>query len=192
FPPEWFLLSMAAPIVASTTDPSFKPGKFSTPTVQQSLTAFLYDSHGPSIDNFLSDTEKKTGMKREQLFFFSVAIISLYLIFGDLAHTVGNLIGVVYPSYISVKAIRSDEKTDDTKWLIYWTVFGFFSLIDFFAEAIMRTFPIYFLFKVLFLMYLFMPQTEGAEILYTNYVDPAVTNFDNWRFGKGKTDQKKK
>lgn len=30
----------------------------------------------------------------------------------------------------------------------------------------MHAFPIYFLFKALFLMYLFMPQTEGAEILY--------------------------
>lgn len=38
--------------------------------------------------------------------------------------------------------------------------------LDFFAAAIMRTFPIYFLFKALFLMYLFMPQTEGAEVLY--------------------------
>ncbi|GMR53234.1 hypothetical protein PMAYCL1PPCAC_23429, partial [Pristionchus mayeri] len=186
-------LTMTTPLAATRIEPPpSRPPKFSTPTVQQALQSFLYHSHGPSIDTFLLDAEKKTGMKREQLFFFSVALVSLYLVFGDLAHTVCNLIGVVYPSYISVKAIRSDEKTDDTKWLIYWTVFGFFSLIDSFAEVIMRAFPIYFLFKALFLMYLFMPQTEGAEILYTNYVDPAVTMFDNWRFGKTKTDQKKK
>ncbi|KAF8368046.1 hypothetical protein PRIPAC_85875 [Pristionchus pacificus] len=178
-------------ISASRTEPSsFKPGKFSTPTVQQALTSFLYDSHGPTIDNFLIETEKKTGMKREQLFLISASIVSLYLVFGDLAHTVCNLIGVVYPSYVSVKAIRTDEKTDDTKWLIYWTVFGFFSLIDAFAKGIMHAFPIYFLFKALFLMYLFMPQTEGAEILYNNYVDPAVTLFDNWRNGKAKSEVK--
>ncbi|GMT28027.1 hypothetical protein PFISCL1PPCAC_19324, partial [Pristionchus fissidentatus] len=183
--------TMAAPAVA-TPQPQIqsRPDRLRAPTVQQALHSFLYDSHGPSLDNTIAEAEKKTGMKREQLFFITLAVISLYLIFGDLAHTVCNLIGVVYPSYISVKAIRSDEKTDDTKWLIYWTVFGFFSLFDSFAEGIMRVIPIYFFAKACFLMYLYMPQTDGAEVLYVNYVDPAVTLFDNLRLGTSKTTEK--
>ncbi|VDM34538.1 unnamed protein product [Toxocara canis] len=35
-------------------------------------------------------------------------------------------------------------------WLIYWTIFGAFSLIDFYAEKLRKAFPVYWLFKVAF------------------------------------------
>lgn len=47
-----------------------------------------------------------------------------------------------------LQAIRTQHKEDDTKWLIYWTVFAFFSLVDFFAASIMSYFPFYWLAKV--------------------------------------------
>lgn len=46
------------------------------------------------------------------------------------------------------QAIRSAQKEDDTHWLIYWTVFAAFSLIDFIAEFIFSYFPVYWVFKV--------------------------------------------
>lgn len=49
---------------------------------------------------------------------------------------------------IVFQAIRTSQKDDDTHWLIYWTVFAAFSLIDFFAEILLCYFPVYWVFKV--------------------------------------------
>jgi receptor expression-enhancing protein 5/6 len=62
---------------------------------------------------------------------------------------------------------------DDTQWLCYWTTFACFSVLDFFAENIYRFFPLYWLAKLCFLVYLALPQTNGAHNLYVKYVDPA-------------------
>ncbi|KAK6051254.1 TB2/DP1, HVA22 family [Cooperia oncophora] len=88
------------------------------------------------------------------------------------------MIGFAYPAYASVKAVRTQDTKDDTQWLIYWCVFAAFSIIDFFAGSIMQWFPFYWLFKVAFLMFLFLPQTKGAHYLFYQYLDPLVTAID--------------
>lgn len=56
---------------------------------------------------------------------------------------------------LCIQAIQTEEKDDDTHWLIYWTVFAFFSLIDFFADKIMGILPLYWLAKVFKFVFLF-------------------------------------
>ncbi|GMT26310.1 hypothetical protein PFISCL1PPCAC_17607, partial [Pristionchus fissidentatus] len=149
-------------------------------SANEDFVRFLYAPHGPQADAIISTIETKTKLKREQIGYAVGGAIGLLLIFGSIAQLLCNLIGFAYPAYVSVKAIRSPSKDDDTKWLTYWTVFGFMCTIDFFADSIMKIFPVFFLFKAVFLMYLYLPQTNGAEYCYTKYVDPAVTKFDAW------------
>ena len=66
------------------------------------------------------------------------------------------------------QALRTEGKDDDTQWLTYWTVFGSFTLIDFFAETVLSWFPFYYLLKAVFLVYLFLPQTMGALAVSTS------------------------
>uniref|UniRef100_F1LBN9 Receptor expression-enhancing protein n=1 Tax=Ascaris suum TaxID=6253 RepID=F1LBN9_ASCSU len=146
--------------------------------VHPQLLAFLYDNRNAILNSLFSKFEEFTGVKREQLAYTVTALLALYLIIGKSAQLVCNLIGFAYPAYASVKAIRTEEKDDDTQWLTYWTVFAFFSLLDFFAHVIMDVIPLYWLAKMIFLLYLSLPQTFGAAKLYVYYVDPAVTKFD--------------
>ncbi|KHJ48716.1 TB2/DP1, HVA22 family [Trichuris suis] len=72
------------------------------------------------------------------------------------------------------KAIESLDKKDDTQWLTYWVVFAFLNVIEFASELILAWFPIYYLCKFVFLLYLHLPMTMGAEKLYTQLVAPVM------------------
>ncbi|CAG9539886.1 unnamed protein product [Cercopithifilaria johnstoni] len=142
------------------------------------LKNILYDKNNMQLDKVLSLFEAKTQLPREQLAYGLMGLIAIYLIIGSLAQLLCNLIGFGYPAYASVKAIRTEQKDDDTHWLIYWTVFAFYSLIDFFAEAIMHVVPLYWLIKVIFLLYLYLPQTYGAQVIYEKYIDSLIAGIE--------------
>jgi len=134
--------------------------------------------HEPNpVNNVLGQIESKTGVDR----FFIVASIallfSLYLIFGHFAELVCNFIGFLYPAYVSIKAIESASKADDTQWLTYWVVFGVFSIVEFAEDEIVGYFPVYWLFKCAFLLYLSLPVTRGAEKLYAKAIRPAFNKY---------------
>uniref|UniRef100_A0A914CBG9 Receptor expression-enhancing protein n=1 Tax=Acrobeloides nanus TaxID=290746 RepID=A0A914CBG9_9BILA len=145
----------------------------------EKLRAQLYDVlRNPVVEPIFGLIEKKFSVKREQIAYGVLALLGLYLVFGSAAQLICNLIGFGYPAYVSVKAIRTKTKSDDTQWLVYWTVFATFSLIDFFAERIMSVFPVYYLHKAAFLLYLYLPQTNGASCVYQRYVEPAILKLE--------------
>ncbi|EPB67352.1 TB2/DP1, HVA22 family [Ancylostoma ceylanicum] len=144
------------------------------------LISFLYTTHGEAYDEYVGTAESITALPREKIVYVLIAIVSLYLIAGTAAQLVCNLIGFAYPAYASVKAVRTKDTKDDTQWLIYWCVFANFCLIDYFSSSIMQYFPFYWLAKAAFLIYLYLPQTMGAQYLFYSYVNPMVTAIDEY------------
>jgi receptor expression-enhancing protein 5/6 len=63
-----------------------------------------------------------------------------------------------YLAYASFKAIETPGKADDTQWLTYWTVFGFVQTVEYFADILLYWFPFWYTFKVLFFLWLALPQ----------------------------------
>lgn len=65
--------------------------------------------------------------------------------------------------------------------LMYWVIFAFLSLMETFSAVILTWFPLYYALKLAFLVFLFLPQTKGAEFIYSNFLGPSLRS----RFGAG-------
>uniref|UniRef100_A0A0N4Z7N6 Receptor expression-enhancing protein n=1 Tax=Parastrongyloides trichosuri TaxID=131310 RepID=A0A0N4Z7N6_PARTI len=146
--------------------------------VHKQMVEDMYKPSNPTLELVFKKFEESTGQKREYLVYGIWGLISLYLLLGSAAELLCNLIGFGYPAYKSVQAVKSPNKDDDTQWLIYWCVFGFFSCVDFFADDIFGWFPFYYLFKSLFLLYLALPYTNGAIYFYKKYAEPIQEKID--------------
>jgi len=133
------------------------------------------------VTDLLELVEKKTNVKRTYIVKGLIGVFSIYMIVGHFAALVCNAVGFIYPAYASIHAIESHNTTDDTKWLTYWVVFAMFSVLEFFSDIIFSWFPIYWLAKIVFLVWCFMPlQNNGSILIYNKFIRPVF--FQNKEF----------
>ena len=121
---------------------------------------------------------EKTGVDGKII--SSVLLISSVFCFINLfSKYITCLVGVTLPAYWSIKAIESPQYDDDKQWLTYWAIYGLFTLLDQFANIILRIFPFYFIFKIIFLIWCFMPNTMGALFIYNKFVAPYFKKYED-------------
>ncbi|TRY57453.1 hypothetical protein DNTS_031437 [Danionella cerebrum] len=139
--------------------------------IKDRVEAFLSEKN--IVTDCLNAIEEKTGIKKRYLAFGAAGVTGAYLLLGYGASLICNLIGFVYPAYFSIKAIESPDKEDDTQWLTYWVIYGFFSVGEFFSDIFLHWFPFYYVCKCLFLLWCMAPVSwNGSQILYRHVVRP--------------------
>jgi receptor expression-enhancing protein 5/6 len=137
----------------------------------------LYEAH---LDErlsklpYITELEKRTGIKKTYMAAGVAAIMTIMLIFNYAGSLLASLLGFVYPAYASFKAIESKTKVDDTHWLTYWVVFSTFHITETFAGIFIQWLPYYYLLKTLALIWLYHPATRGAEQVYRTYLAPQL------------------
>eukprot|EP00457_Paulinella_chromatophora_P010816 gb/GEZN01010932.1/.p1 GENE.gb/GEZN01010932.1/~~gb/GEZN01010932.1/.p1 ORF type:complete len:225 (-),score=36.99 gb/GEZN01010932.1/:399-1073(-) len=118
-------------------------------------------------------------VKPAYVVFGAGALVVLIILIGVGANAFCNLVGFVYPVYCSFKALKSDSKEDDTQWLTYWIVYGFFNTFESITDLLLAWIPFYYLLKIVFLVWLMAPQTMGATMVYKNLIEPQLAKYES-------------
>eukprot|EP00362_Geleiidae_sp_MMETSP1317_P000207 CAMPEP_0201282670 /NCGR_PEP_ID=MMETSP1317-20130820/6345_1 /ASSEMBLY_ACC=CAM_ASM_000770 /TAXON_ID=187299 /ORGANISM="Undescribed Undescribed, Strain Undescribed" /LENGTH=70 /DNA_ID=CAMNT_0047596163 /DNA_START=187 /DNA_END=399 /DNA_ORIENTATION=- len=63
-----------------------------------------------------------------------------------------DTVGIIYPAYLSFKAIESKESEDDVQWLTYWVLFSCLHVIDGFSDILFFWLPAYDICKLIFVV----------------------------------------
>lgn len=71
-------------------------------------------------------------------------------------------------------------KTDDTQWLTYWVVYAFLTVFESAVNAV-YWFPFYYTFKFVLVLWMALPQTGGAQLVFRSLIQPVFSRY----FSKG-------
>ncbi|KAI1141319.1 TB2/DP1, HVA22 family-domain-containing protein [Hypoxylon sp. FL0543] len=83
-----------------------------------------------------------------------------------------SIASFLFPLFASYKALKSSDPAQLTPWLMYWSVLSCALLVESWTEFILVWVPFYSYMRLFFLLYLVLPQTQGARVLYEKYLHP--------------------
>ncbi|XP_050421954.1 receptor expression-enhancing protein 5-like [Adelges cooleyi] len=140
--------------------------------VKSAVKDSLYDDSKPWSKIF-AWAELQTGFNRLYIFIGLVVFTVFYLVIGYATLLLSNVISFLYPAYASIKAVESPSKDDDTKWLTYWVVFSFSTIIEFPAQVVLNWIPFYSLIKTIFFVWCYIPiHNNGSVVVYNKFIRP--------------------
>ncbi|KAK0644037.1 TB2/DP1, HVA22 family-domain-containing protein [Cercophora newfieldiana] len=92
--------------------------------------------------------------------------------FDIFAKILSSIASFLFPLFASYKALKTSDPGQLTPWLMYWVVLACALLVESWTEWFLVWIPFYAYIRLLFLLYLVLPQTQGARIIYQTYVHP--------------------
>jgi len=104
----------------------------------------------------------------------SIAMLLAFLLYGFGGQLVCTLFGTLYPGFESFKALEHGRADAMQFWLMYWVVFSMLTSFEHVCYYILVWLPLYYPLKLGFLVWLFLPSTNGARYIYRWLVSPML------------------
>ena len=132
--------------------------------------------YSEKIVEYLNLLSVTTGIPVETMMKYGLIFLVGLTLIGTLKDIASNIIGIAYPLFKSIECLESEDQAQDRLWLTYWVCFASFVIFDQIAGRLLlgKIVPFYFFIKILFLIYLFHPQTMGARAIYANVLQPLL------------------
>ncbi|KAJ9142354.1 Protein YOP1 [Pleurostoma richardsiae] len=92
--------------------------------------------------------------------------------FDIFAKLLSSVASFLFPLFASYKAIKTSDPAQLKPWLMYWVVLACALLVESWAEWFLVWIPFYAYIRLLFFLYLILPQTQGARVIYTAHIHP--------------------
>jgi receptor expression-enhancing protein 5/6 len=120
----------------------------------------------------------QVGVRTGQIALGVIGVVFCFVLVGLGADFFTNFVGVIYPAYMSFKALESVNRKDDKQWLCYWVVFGAFTTADQVTDSLLFWVPFYKPIKLLALLFLAWPETHAAEMVYDKFLHPFLKKHE--------------
>jgi ubiquitin-protein ligase len=120
----------------------------------------------------------QVGVRTGQIALSVIGVVFFFVLIGLGADFFTNFVGVIYPAYMSFKALESVNHKDDKQWLCYWVVFGAFTTADQVTNSLLFWVPFYKPIKLLVLLFLAWPETHAAEMVYDKFLHPFLKKHE--------------
>ncbi|KAI1405959.1 TB2/DP1, HVA22 family-domain-containing protein [Hypoxylon fuscum] len=124
----------------------------------------------------LNNLEKQTSVPKVYAVIGFATLYFFFIVFNLGGQLLTNFAGFVIPGYYSLAALFSTTKADDTQWLTYWVVFSFFTVLES-ALSVVYWFPFYYTFKFVFLLWLSLPMSSGAQLIFRSFLQPMLGRY---------------
>ncbi|TGO26154.1 hypothetical protein BPAE_0065g00310 [Botrytis paeoniae] len=124
----------------------------------------------------LNNLEKQSNVPKVYAFLGVIAFYFFFIFFNIGGQLLTNLAGFVLPGYYSLDALFSTGKADDTQWLTYWVVFAFLTVFES-LFTVVYWFPFYYTFKFILVLWLALPITSGAQIVFRSFISPVFSRY---------------
>ena len=129
----------------------------------------VLSKHGKNLP-FMNLLSQKTKLEPGLILLGTLLLITLLLLLFTGLQIPTLIVTLVYPGYQTLRAL--DRQKDETDWLIYWTVFGIYTLLEELLFFIFNLIPLYSLLRLGVFVYLWLPKTQGALVIYELAVSP--------------------
>ncbi|KAK4039066.1 TB2/DP1, HVA22 family-domain-containing protein [Parachaetomium inaequale] len=94
--------------------------------------------------------------------------------FDVFAKLLSSIASFLFPLFASYKALKTADPAQLTPWLMYWVVLACALLVESWTDWFLVWIPFYAYIRLLFLLYLVLPQTQGARLIYEEYIHPRL------------------
>eukprot|EP00415_Alexandrium_ostenfeldii_P000920 UN0920 len=100
--------------------------------------------------------------------------MALFLRYGFAGQVLCKLLGLVYPSFESFKAVERAEPEAMKFWLMYWVVAAALATCEYVLSDVPVRMPFYYQLKLALLVWLCHPYTRGASYVYRWAILPVL------------------
>jgi receptor expression-enhancing protein 5/6 len=148
--------------------------------------------------------EARTGIRKLYLSSFLLLLALLLVFRGTGLSLVSVSVGFLYPLHMSLKTIENctslfEEITGENrarhteeeiahkraeiigqlrKWLVYWIVYGLFNTLESLSDTALSWLPVYHPLKLIFLLWCFLPQYQGSQLVFDILVKPVLMRHE--------------
>jgi len=130
----------------------------------------------PSLTQYekFKELEEKTGYSKVYFFVTSCSLAAVLIFVAGGMKLASNLIGFLYPAYMSFKALDGGKSVDGdaTQWMTYWIIFCSINLMEDTFPFLPRSVSFFYAVKVLAVIWLYHPKTTGAQVIYSSGLRP--------------------
>jgi len=124
----------------------------------------------------LNNFERQTNIPKVYVV-LGLGVLYFFLVFFNIgANFLTNTVGFAIPAYYSLDALFSTGKADDTQWLTYWVVYAFLTFFESAVNAV-YWFPFYYTFKFVLVLWMALPQTNGAQVVFRSFLHPVFSRY---------------